>query len=248
MTPDVSIIAAFIAGTLSITSPCVLPLIPLYMAHLAGAADPEEMEQQRRTLMINALAYVAGFSVVFTLVGVAFGAAGSLVSAASVVSSNRFWIVRLGGLMLIVFGLHQIGLIRIPFLLTERRLNVTAPGKSRILSSFLVGVTFAAGWSPCAGPILGAILTMAAGEASVTRAATLLAIYSAGLAVPFLLVAFFGASSGILKSIGPHLESITSFSGAVMLAIGLLMVLGIYQQFFTRLVAAAPWTPWEPTV
>ncbi len=248
MTPDVSVIAAFIAGTLSITSPCVLPLIPLYMAHLAGTADAEEMEQQRRTLMINALAYVAGFSVVFTLVGVAFGAAGSLVSAASVVSSNRFWIVRLGGLMLIVLGLHQIGLIRIPFLSTERRLNVTVPGKSRIFSSFLVGVTFAAGWSPCAGPILGAILTMAAGEASVTRAATLLAIYSAGLAVPFLLVAYFGASSGILKSIGPHLESITSFSGAVMLAIGLLMVLGIYQQFFTRLVAAAPWTPWEPTV
>lgn len=248
MTPDVSIIAAFIAGTLSITSPCVLPLLPLYLAHLAGTAEPGASQTQRHTLVINALAYVAGFSLVFIAIGVAFGAAGSLVSTAEVVSSNRFWLVRVGGAVLILLGLHQIGLVRIPFLDRERRVAVEVSGSGRLLSSFLVGVTFAAGWSPCAGPVLGAILTMAAGEASVSRAAFLLAVYSAGLAIPFLAIAFFGGASAILKAIGPRLDAITSVSGAVMLATGALMLLGIYQQFFTRLVAAAPWTPWEPTI
>src|SRR4051812_21255304 len=100
MTPDVSVIAAFIAGTLSVTSPCVLPLIPLYLAHLAGTADGNAQQAMRQRLLLNAAAYVAGFSVVFILVGVAFGAAGSFVSAAEVVSSNRFLLVRIGGVLL----------------------------------------------------------------------------------------------------------------------------------------------------
>jgi cytochrome c-type biogenesis protein len=248
MTPDVSVIAAFIAGTLSITSPCVLPLLPLYLAHLAGTAEPGALRNQRHVLIVNALAYVAGFSLIFISFGVALGAAGSLVSTAEIVSSNRFSLVRVGGAILILLGLQQIGLLRIPFLDRERRLSVETTGSGRVLSSFLVGVTFAAGWTPCAGPVLGAILTMAAGEASVSGAALLLAVYSAGLAIPFLAIAFFGGASGILRTVGPRLEAITSFSGAVMLATGALMFLGIYQQFFTRLVAAAPWTPWEPTI
>lgn len=248
MTPDVSVIAAFIAGTLSVTSPCVLPLIPLYLAHLAGTADTGAQNAVRQRLLFNALAYVAGFSTVFILVGVAFGAAGSLVSAGAAVSSHRILLVRVGGLLLIVLGLHQIGLISIPFLNRERRLNVALGARGRLASSFMVGVTFAAGWSPCAGPILGAILTMAAGEASVSRAAFLLAVYSAGLALPFLAVAFFGASTSMLRRLAPRFEAFSSFSGAIMTAMGVLMILGIYQQFFTRLVAAAPWTPWEPNI
>jgi cytochrome c-type biogenesis protein len=248
MTPDVSLVAAFLAGVLSITSPCVLPLIPLFLAHLAGTADANVYSNRRPAMMVNALAYVAGFSLVFILLGVAIGAAGSLVSTAEVVSSNRYWLVRIGGVVLILLGLHQIGLVRIPMLGRERRLSVDVPGGGRTLSSFLVGVTFAAGWSPCAGPVLGAILTMAAGEANVTKASVLLAVYSAGLAIPFLLMAFVGASSRMLRSVGPRLETASSLSGAIMLATGALMLLGIYQQFFTRLVAAAPWTPWEPSV
>jgi cytochrome c-type biogenesis protein len=198
--------------------------------------------------VLNALAYVAGFSVVFVAVGVAFGAAGAFVSAASVVSGNREWLLRIGGAVLVLLGLQQIGVIRIPLLDRERRFATNATGSGRVASSFLIGVTFAAGWSPCAGPILGAILTMAAGEADVSRAAFLLAVYSAGLAIPFLAVAVFGGTSGILRTIGPRMDAVSSFSGAVMLALGVLMLLGIYQQFFTRLVAAAPWTPWEPSV
>lgn len=248
MTPDVSVLAAFVAGILSITSPCVLPLLPIYMAHLAGVADPAEADRQRSRLVANAFAYVLGFSTVFVLIGVAFGAAGSLVSAASVVSENRFWLVRIGGVVLIVLGLHQIGIVRIPWLEQERRMTVDISRGGRVATSFLIGVTFAAGWSPCAGPILGAILTMAAGEADVSQAAFLLLIYSAGLGLPFIALAMFGASSGILRRIAPRLQTITTVSGAVMLAMGILMILGIYQQFFTRMVAVAPWTPWEPSV
>lgn len=251
MTPDVSVIAAFLAGVLSITSPCVLPLIPLYLAHLAGstdAIDGPNVIARRRVLLVNAFAYVAGFALVFIMLGIAFGAAGTLVSTAEIVSSNRFWLVRIGGVILVFLGLNQIGIVRVPFLQRERRITVDVASGSRTFSSFLVGVTFAAGWSPCAGPVLGAILTMAAGEASVSKAATLLAIYSAGLAVPFLAIAFFGVSSRMLGALGPRLSAITSVSGAIMLATGLLMILGIYQQFFTRMVAAAPWTPWEPAV
>src|SRR4051794_19226274 len=248
MTPDVSVLAAFVAGTLSITSPCVLPLIPLYLAHLAGAAEPGSTHASRQRLLTNAMAYVLGFSLVFVMVGVAFGAAGSLVSAGSKVSSHRDLLVRAGGVLIVILGLHQIGVIRIPFLQRERRLALGFPEGGRALSSFLVGVTFAAGWSPCAGPILGAILTMAAGEASVSRAAFLLAIYSAGLALPFLAFAVFGGTSAILRAIGPRLETISSVSGGIMIAMGLLMLVGLYQQFFTRLVAASPWSPWEPRI
>jgi len=248
MTPDVSIVAAFVAGTLSITSPCVLPLIPLFLAHLAGTADASDLAVRRHALIVNALAYVAGFSLVFVLIGIAIGAAGSLVSTAEIVSSNRFWLVRAGGVVLILLGLHQIGLVRIPLLERDRRLTVELSSGGRAVSSFFVGVTFAAGWSPCAGPVLGAILTMAAAQADITRAALLLAVYSAGLAIPFLAIAFFGASSRILSLHGHRFETVANFSGAIMLATGALMLLGIYQQIFTRLVAAAPWTPWEPSI
>jgi cytochrome c-type biogenesis protein len=116
-------------------------------------------------------------------------------------------------------------------------------------SSFLVGVTFAAGWSPCVGPILGAILTMAAGQGSVDRAALLLATYSAGLAVPFLLAAVaIGSSPNIIRGINRRLPLVTGVSGGVMVAMGAIMTLGIYQQFFARLVAFSPWTPWEPAL
>jgi cytochrome c-type biogenesis protein len=249
MGPDVSIIAAFIAGILSISSPCVLPLVPLYLAHLAGTSVDQLDASPRRTILLNATAYVLGFSVVFISLGVALGAAGTLVSTASVVYSNRYLLVRLGGVLIILLGLHQIGLINIPFLQRERRFQTNNLPTGQLTSSFLIGVTFGAGWSPCVGPILGAILTMAVSQPSVDRAAILLAVYSAGLAVPFLLAALaMGRSRSIIKQLNNRLGAVTSTSGAVMLAVGAIMVLGIYQQFFTRIVEIAPWTPWEPNL
>ena len=183
---EVSFIAAFLAGVLSISSPCVLPLVPIFLAHLAGTSAGGVAGIDRRRVLPNAVAYVLGFSLVFIALGVALGAAGALASTASVVASNRDWLTRIGGAMLIVLGLHQIGIVRIPLLDRERRLAADHLPAGQVTSSFLVGVTFAAGWSPCVGPILGAILTMAAGQGSIDRAALLLATYSAGLAVPFL--------------------------------------------------------------
>jgi cytochrome c biogenesis protein CcdA len=199
-------------------------------------------------VLSNAVAYVMGFSVVFVLIGVALGAAGALVSTGSVVASNRFWLVRIGGALMVILGLHQIGLIRLPFLQQDRRLLPNRVPSGDLTSSFVVGASFGAGWSPCAGPILGGILTMAAGQGDPGRAAFLLSIYSLGLAIPFLAAAIFGSSAQVIKKITPRLEGIASFSGAVMLAVGAIMLLGIYEQIFTRLAAVVPWTPWEPTI
>jgi cytochrome c-type biogenesis protein len=246
---EVSLVAAFVAGVLSISSPCVLPLVPIFLAHLAGTSFQSTEQVDRRRVLANAVAYVLGFSVVFVALGVALGAAGALASTASIVSANREWLVRIGGLLIIVLGLHHLGIVRIPWLATDRRLAADHLPTGQVTSSFLVGVTFAAGWSPCVGPILGAILTMAAGQGSVDRAAVLLATYSAGLAIPFLVAAAaFGSSPGLLKRVNRRLPLVTSVSGGVMVAIGAIMVLGIYQQFFARIVALSPWTPWEPTL
>ena len=246
---EVSFIAAFLAGVLSISSPCVLPLVPIFLAHLAGASAGGTEGIGRRRVLPNAVAYVLGFSLVFVALGVALGAAGALASTASVVASNRDWLTRIGGAMLIVLGLHQIGILRIPLLDQERRLAADRLPAGQVTSSFLVGVTFAAGWSPCVGPILGAILTMAAGQGSIERAALLLATYSAGLAVPFLLAAVaIGSAPNIIRVINRRLPLVTGVSGGLMVAMGAIMTLGIYQQFFARLVALSPWTPWEPAL
>ena len=246
---EVSVVAAFLAGVLSISSPCVLPLVPIYLAHLAGtsAGGAEGIDRQR--VLPNAVAYVLGFSLVFIALGVALGAAGALASTASVVAGNRDWLTRIGGAMLIVLGLHQLGIVRLPFLDRERRLKADHLPAGQVTSSFLVGVTFGAGWSPCVGPILGAILTMAAGQGSVEGAALLLATYSAGLAVPFLAAAAaLGSVPRIIRGINRRLPFVTGVSGGVMVAMGAIMTLGIYQQFFARLVALSPWTPWEPVL
>jgi cytochrome c-type biogenesis protein len=147
-----------------------------------------------------------------------------------------------------LLGLQQLGLITLPFLGRERRIQHFTESTGSVTSSFVIGATFGAGWSPCVGPILGAILTMAAGQGDTTRAAWLLVLYSAGLAVPFLLFAALGTTSRILKSMTRHLAAVNSVSGGIMVAVGAIMLLGIYQQFFARIASVVPWTPWEPTI
>jgi len=247
MSIEVSFLAAMLAGILSISSPCVLPLVPIYLAHLAGSSSWPNRGLDRRKVLPNAFAYIAGFSVVFIAMGVALGAAGAMVSSASVIASNRDWLSRLGGVLLVVLGLSYLGVIRLPFLDRDRRFNTSHLPTGQITTSFLVGVTFAAGWSPCVGPILGAILTMAAGQGDISRAALLLTAYSTGLAIPFLLAAVaLGKNAGFIQSLNRRLPLLTGVSGGVMVAIGTIMILGIYPPFFATLVAAAPWMPWEP--
>ncbi len=250
MVTDVSLLAAFVAGILSISSPCVLPLVPIYLAHITGVSVGEPPGgHARAALMKNALAYVAGFSLVFIALGTALGAAGSMATALDLVPENRTWLVRVGGLLLIFLGLYQTDLLRVPFLERERRLSLVPGTPGSVSSSFVIGVGFGAGWSPCLGPILGGILTMAAGQGSIERATLLLTVYSMGLGVPFLLVAAaFGSATGILRQINRHLHTVTLVSGAIMLGVGIVMVLGIYQSMFTEIIRVAPWTPWEPAI
>lgn len=249
MSPDVSYIAAFLAGVLSIASPCVLPLMPIFLARLAGVSVGSDGTTARARLITNAVAYVLGFSLVFISLGLALGAAGALVDAGEMVTGNRVWLMRIGGVLLVLLGLHQLGLVTIPFLQQDRRLATDHLPRGQVTSSFLIGVTFGAGWSPCVGPILGAILTLAAGQGSVSHAGLLLATYSAGLAVPFLLAAVaWGSSPGVIKRVNRHLGAVTMISGGVMVGLGVILFLGWYQQFFARMVALSPWTPWEPSL
>jgi cytochrome c-type biogenesis protein len=126
-------------------------------------------------------------------------------------------------------------------------MSSTRPGE--VTSSFLIGVTFGAGWSPCVGPILGAILTLAAGQGSIGHATLLLSVYSVGLGIPFLAVAMaFSTAPGMLRRLNNRLRMVTTVSGAVMLAVGVIMILGIYQRLFTEIIRVAPWAPWEPTL
>jgi len=247
MNSDVSFITAFIAGIFSISSPCILPLVPIYLAHIAGVSADDTGEPQRSSVLKNALAYVTGFSLVFIATGAALGAAGAAATTLDWVSLNKIWFVRIGGIMLILLGLYQTGLLRIPFLDQDRRLSLKTGSRGSMASSFVIGVGFGAGWSPCVGPILGVILTMAAGQGSVERGTWLLTVYSLGLAIPFMLAAFaFGSAPKFIRRINGRLHAITLVSGAIMLGVGIIMILGIYQQIFVEITRVAPWTPWEP--
>lgn len=249
MATDVSILAALIAGVFSITSPCVLPLIPIYLTHIAGVSVGETDRTARGVIMRNAVAYVLGFSLVFIILGASFGAVGAFASGLDFFSENRLWLVRIGGLLLVVLGLHQLGIFRIPFLYRDAHMNIDGGSPGTIGSSFIIGVTFGAGWSPCMGPILGAILTMAAGQGSIERATMLLAVYSLGLAVPFLAAALaFSALPNIIRKLNRHLSMVTAVSGAVMIGVGVIMILGIYETLFTEIIRIAPWTPFEPEI
>lgn len=234
----VGLLAAFVAGALSISSPCVLPLVPLYLAHLAGVGGAGH-EPERRTVLIHAVAFVIGFGTIFVLFGVSLGALGGVFLA------YRDLMVKVGGAFMVVMGLQLLGLLQVPFLSGYHQLSVpgAAAGSGRLSSSFLVGVGFAAGWMPCVGPVLGAILTLAVSAADPVRSGQLLVAYAAGLAVPFLATACaFGGMTGFLRRISGRVNLV---SGAVLIGVGVLMISGLYQQMFARIVGMAPWTPLE---
>ncbi len=174
-----------LAGMLSFLSPCVLALVPAYIGYLGGRsiAPGGKIIENRWVTFSHGIAFVLGFSIVFILLGAAASAVGALLY------DMRQWIARIGGIVVIIFGLHTMGLITIPFLDYDTRKQVQPNPRLGYLSSALMGVFFSAGWAPCVGPVLGAVLTLALNSARITEGVVLLSAYSVGLAVPFLLAA-----------------------------------------------------------
>jgi cytochrome c-type biogenesis protein len=208
---------AFVAGLLSFLSPCVLPLIPSYVGFLTGLTL-EELEVRRGTALVHALWFVAGFSLIFIALGATASALGVLLLRSQV------WIGRVGGIVVILFGLYLLGVLRPGFLMRERRLQLARKPLGYLGSAF-VGVTFGAAWTPCIGPILGAILTLAAAQASVGHGAALLTAYSAGLALPFVITALaLDRFLAWFQRFRPYLAWVERIAGILLIVLGLLLV------------------------
>lgn len=238
----ISIIIAFLAGFLSCLSPCVLPLIPAYLGYLTGASaegltvavvpaggpGAMAMAPRRRGVpspFLHALSFVSGFSLVFIAFGASVGLLGLIFSDQQFfLLDNQDIILKVAGGALIVMGLHLSGVITIPFLEQERRFHVKAGDKVGYMRSFLVGSTFSAGWSPCIGPTLGAVLALSWASATVWQGMVLLAIYSAGLAVPFLLMGLgFSFVQPLYQRAKRYMGIVNYASGALFIIVGILI-------------------------
>jgi len=208
---------AFVAGVLSFLSPCVLPLIPSYVGFLTGLTL-EELEVRRGTALAHALWFVAGFSLIFIALGATASALGVLLLRSQV------WIGRIGGGVVILFGLYLLGVVRPGLLMRERKVQLARKPLGYLGSAF-VGITFGAAWTPCIGPILGAILTLAAAQASVGHGAALLTAYSAGLALPFVVTALaLDRFLSWFQRFRPYLVWVERLAGILLILLGLLLV------------------------
>jgi cytochrome c-type biogenesis protein len=208
---------AFAAGVLSFLSPCVLPLIPSYVGFLTGMTV-EEVERRRWTALLHGLWFVAGFSLVFVLLGAAASAVGSLLR------EYQVWLGRVGGVLMILFGVYLLGILRPALLTREWRIQLSRKPIG-YFGSGVVGFTFGAAWTPCIGPILGGILTLAATQPGLAQGMTLLAIYALGLALPFLLTAL--ALDRFLvwfQRFRPYIVWVDRTAGVMLIVLGILLV------------------------
>src|SRR5690242_10359418 len=216
-------IAAFLAGLVSFLSPCVLPLVPGYVSLISGVGVEELKVQETgifRKLMLNSVAFIAGFSIVFITLGAISTEVGQLAAR------YKSTLAEVAGVVIIVFGLHLTGILRINALYADKRLH-SVKGGSTPWGAFLIGFAFAFGWTPCVGPILAVILGFAAAQNSVSKGILLLTLYSLGLAVPFLLTAF--GIERFLKFYGGfrrHMHALEVASGGLLIALGVLLVFG----------------------
>jgi cytochrome c-type biogenesis protein len=227
---------ALVAGLLSFLSPCVLPIVPPYLAYMGGVSvsDLGEERAARRRAVMSAASFVLGLSTVFLLLGFAFSAIGRMFL------QHQDWFIALAGITIMVFGLHFLGILRLPFLLREARLDAGDRGGS-VLGAYVLGLAFAFGWTPCLGPILGAILGLAASEGDVVRGTALLAVYAAGLGIPFLLVAaFFPRLTGAMALMRRHMDRIERISGLLLWTVGLMMLTGQFTDFSWWLLERFP--------
>ncbi len=217
---DVSLFIAFMAGFASFVSPCVLPLVPAYISYItASAAD-----KSRLFVLVRAVGFVIGFGIIFVLLGASASYLGQIFA------QYRHWFTRISGIIIIVFGLHLTGIFRINFLYRQAKISGPTEAKN-IFGSTLMGMAFAAGWTPCVGPVLASILLYAGTVDTVTRGILLLVAYTLGLGVPFILTALFIKQfSAISNNLNKYLPLISKISGLIMIVFGILMFLNLIER------------------
>lgn len=224
---EVALVSAFIAGLLMFLAPCTLPIVPAYLGFISGVSlkdlahlEGEERRRSQRQIFLNGVAFVLGFSIIFILFGVLAGLLGQALA------DVRIWLSRIGGVFVILFGLFMLGAFRLPFLQVEKRMKV--PSFMKIGSpatSFGIGSAFAFGWTPCVGPILASILLLASTSATVMQGGILLAVFSFGLAIPFLLVAGLTSyASSFIEKGSVYLKWVSVIGGVFLIGLGLLLL------------------------
>ena len=227
---------ALIGGLISFLSPCVLPIVPPYLAYMSGVSIGEMQSPgaARRKAIVAALFFVMGLSTVFLLLGFTASAFGAFVLM------NQELFAKVSGVVVIIFGLHFLSVFRIPILDREARMDTGEAGGSA-LGAYVLGLAFAFGWTPCIGPQLGAILSLAASEASVSRGTILLGVYALGLGVPFLLAAVFLSRSIVLMNkMKRHMSLIEKIMGGLLILVGFMLVTGLFSTFSWWLLETFP--------
>lgn len=219
------ILPAFFAGLLTFLAPCTLPLVPGYLGFISGASladlqDPEKAKGARRKIILNGLFFVLGFSAIFILFGTLAGLLGQALIP------YRIWLTRIGGAFVIIFGLFMLGAFRIPFLSGEKRIKLPKFLElGRVDSSFIIGAAFAFGWTPCVGPILGSILLLTTASGTALGGAFLLAVFSLGLAIPFILVAIgIGSAAKYISRVSVYLKWVSIVGGVFLIILGILLL------------------------
>lgn len=236
MSGSVTVLAAFLGGVVSFLSPCVLPLIPGYLSFITGMSASDLASEERPTsrVLTQSLLFVAGFTTVFVALGASASALGSILV------SYRTIVEVVAGIAVMIFGVFMTGIVRIPWMSGEFRMDLARSRTFGQAASFVMGMAFAAGWTPCVGPILGSILMLAGSAGSVSQGAGLLAVYSLGLGVPFVAVALlFGSVRPLLSWLMRHSEWINRVAGGLLIVIGALIATGrlsVVVSFLTRLV------------
>jgi cytochrome c-type biogenesis protein len=227
---------ALLAGVISFLSPCVLPIVPPYLAYMSGVSlnDMSSESAARRRAIIAALFFVMGLSTVFLILGFTASAFGAFFL------QNQILFSQISGIVVIIFGIHFLGIYRISFLDREARMDAGDKGGSSF-GAYVLGLAFAFGWTPCIGPQLGAILSLAAGEASVARGTLLLGIYALGLGIPFLLAAMFMTRAvGVMNRLKRHMKAIERGMGVLLLIVGIAMLTGAFSTFSFWLLEIFP--------
>lgn len=233
---QISLFAAFSAGLLSFVSPCVLPLVPSYVSYISGLtveqlADTTQRQRFRKAIILNSLLFIAGFSAVF----IAFGASASLIG--QMLITYQEYIRKIGGVLIVIFGLYLLGVLNMGFLTTEKRFHFRHR-PAGYAGSFLIGVAFAAGWTPCVGPVLGTILLYASTSDALANGVALLTAYSLGLGLPLFLTAL-GVDRFLtyFKQVRGYLRGVSAVSGVLLVVVGVMLYansLTLLTGFFDR--------------